>query len=189
MSQKCKNNTIAYYDCFNKEIFIDITKDKRYYRFTFISENLYKNPELKRAKNTSVLHYQPDSRDGKIELSDVRKWFEEYKKTLSPYLSEYQKVKSEMVKVEQKLEAVAQMDQINCPCGLLLEDVLVQTHIASSKREAREWIKGNSIAINGTKVTDPLTKICIENCCVKDFMILKRGKKNYYCVKLEESDH
>ena len=90
---------------------------------------------------------------------------------------------------EQKLEAVAQMDQINCPCGLLLEDVLVQTHIASSKREAREWIKGNSIAINGTKVTDPLAKICIENCCVKDFMILKRGKKNYYCVKLEESDH
>ena len=90
---------------------------------------------------------------------------------------------------EQKLEAVAQMDQINCPCGLLLEDVLVQTHIASSKREAREWIKGNSIAINGTKVTDPLAKICIVNCCVKDFMILKRGKKNYYCVKLEESDH
>lgn len=89
---------------------------------------------------------------------------------------------------EQKLEAVAQMDQINCPCGLLLEDVLVQTHIASSKREAREWIKGNSIAINGTKVTDPLMKICIEECCVKDYMILKRGKKNYYCVKLEESD-
>lgn len=89
---------------------------------------------------------------------------------------------------EQKLEAVAQMDQINCPCGLLLEDVLVQTHIASSKREAREWIKGNSIAINGTKVTDPLMKICIEKCCVKDYMILKRGKKNYYCVKLEESD-
>lgn len=27
-NQKCKNNTIAYYDCFNKEIFIDITKDK-----------------------------------------------------------------------------------------------------------------------------------------------------------------
>ena len=89
---------------------IDITKDKRYYRFTFISENLYKNPELKRAKNTSVLHYQPDSRDGKIELSDVRKWFEEYKKTLSPYLSEYQKVKSEMVKVEQEELALYRKD-------------------------------------------------------------------------------
>lgn len=89
---------------------VDITKDKSYYRFTFISENLYRNPELKPAENTSVLHYQPDSGYGRIELSDVKDWFEEYKRTLSPYLSEYQKVKSEMVKVEQKELALYRKD-------------------------------------------------------------------------------
>ncbi|NJE41152.1 tyrosine--tRNA ligase [Faecalicoccus pleomorphus] len=89
----------------------------------------------------------------------------------------------------QKLEAVAQMDQIECPCGLKLEDVLIQTHVASSKREAREWIKGNSISINGEKVTDPQAIIQKENCCVQDYMILRRGKKNYYCVKMKEQEN
>lgn len=89
----------------------------------------------------------------------------------------------------QKLEAVAQMDQIECPCGLMLEDVLIQTHIASSKREAREWIKGNSISINGNKVNDPQMLIAQENCCVQDYMILRRGKKNYYCVKMKEQEN
>lgn len=89
----------------------------------------------------------------------------------------------------QKLEAVAQMDQIECPCGLMLEDVLIQTHIASSKREAREWVKGNSISINGNKVNDPQMLIAQENCCVQDYMILRRGKKNYYCVKMKEQEN
>lgn len=89
----------------------------------------------------------------------------------------------------QKLEAVAQMDQIECPCGLMLEDVLIQTHIASSKREAREWIKGNSISINGNKVNDPQMLIAQRNCCVQDYMILRRGKKNYYCVKMKEQEN
>lgn len=89
----------------------------------------------------------------------------------------------------QKLEAVAQMDQIECPCGLMLEDVLIQTHIASSKREAREWIKGNSISINGNKVNDPQMLITQGNCCVQDYMILRRGKKNYYCVKMKEQEN
>ena len=74
-------------------------------------------------------------------------------------------------------------------CGLKLEDVLIQTHIASSKREAREWIKGNSISINGNKVTDPQKVIEQGSCCVKDYMILRRGKKNYYCVKMKEQDN
>lgn len=89
----------------------------------------------------------------------------------------------------QKLEAVAQMDQIECPCGLMLEDVLIQTHIASSKREAREWIKGNSISINGNKVNDPQMLIAQGNRCVQDYMILRRGKKNYYCVKMKEQEN
>lgn len=89
----------------------------------------------------------------------------------------------------QKLEAVAQMDQIECPCGLMLEDVLIQTHIASSKREAREWVKGNSISINGNKVNDPQMLIAQDNCCVQDYMILRRGKKNYYCVKMKEQEN
>ena len=37
-------------------------------------------------------------------------------------------------------DAVKNMEKISCPDNQILEDVLVNTHIASSKREAREWI-------------------------------------------------
>lgn len=80
---------------------IDVNKDKCYYRHTFISENLYKNSELKPPKGNTY-RFEPQSIYGKIELSEVRDWFGKYKQTLVPYLAEYQKVKSEMAKVEQE---------------------------------------------------------------------------------------
>lgn len=87
---------------------------------------------------------------------------------------------------EQKLDAIKNMDQVCCQEGKMLEDILVDSKIASSKREAREWIKGNSIAINGQKVTDPTKIVDCECACVDAYTIIKRGKKNYYCIKLEK---
>ena len=65
-----------------------------------------------------------------------------------------------------------------------MEDVLVQTGIAKSKREAREWTKGNSIAINGVKVTDPMHIVSDEDIYADDCVILKKGKKNQFCLQL-----
>lgn len=85
----------------------------------------------------------------------------------------------------QKLDAIKNMEKIDCePTNLL--DILVNTGIASSKREAREWIKGNSIMINGEKATDPELMICCQNSCVENYTIVRRGKKNYYCLKLSK---
>lgn len=85
----------------------------------------------------------------------------------------------------QKLDAIKNMEKIDCEPNCLLE-VLVASGIASSKREAREWIKGNSIMINGEKITDPEYKICCQNTCVQNYTIVRRGKKNYYCLKIEK---
>jgi tyrosyl-tRNA synthetase len=84
----------------------------------------------------------------------------------------------------QKRDAIKNMEKRSCEAGIKLEDVLVNTKIASSKREAREWIKGNSIMMNGVKVTDPNMIIGLDNACVDNFSIFRRGKKNYYCVEL-----
>ena len=65
----------------------------------------------------------------------------------------------------------------------LLEDALIQIKAASSKREAREFIKGNSVAINGEKITD-LTKVLNRSDALyNDYVVIKRGKKNYYLIK------
>ena len=62
-------------------------------------------------------------------------------------------------------------------------DVLVEMNVATSKRQAREFISGNSIEIKGEKVKD-LDKIVTEQDLINNtFLIIKRGKKNYYVAK------
>ena len=61
-----------------------------------------------------------------------------------------------------------------------LLDLLVDNKICLSKREARELISGNSISINGNKITDldyVINKsIAIDN----EIIVIRRGKKKYY---------
>ena len=66
----------------------------------------------------------------------------------------------------------------------LLEDLLIEIKAASSKREAREFINGNSISINGEKVTDLTKVITKSDTLYGEYVVVKRGKKNYYLVKL-----
>ena len=62
-------------------------------------------------------------------------------------------------------------------------DILVDMNVASSKREAREFISSNSIEINGEKVKDLETIIDETYLINNTYLIIKRGKKNYYIGK------
>ena len=68
--------------------------------------------------------------------------------------------------------------------GLLLEDLLINIKAASSKRESREFIKGNSVSLNGDKVNDSVMVIDKNSALYDKYVIVRRGKKNYYLVKL-----
>lgn len=83
-------------------------------------------------------------------------------------------------------QAVRGMEKIQAAPQTLV-DLMVNTGIASSKREAREWIKGNSISLNGVKVTDPNLMVDASQAYVDDVVLLKRGKKNNYALVLEEA--
>ena len=64
-------------------------------------------------------------------------------------------------------------------------DLLVDIKAATSKREAREFINNNAISINGNKVCD--VDIIIDDSYFIDnkYIIVKRGKKNYYIGVLD----
>ena len=62
-------------------------------------------------------------------------------------------------------------------------DILVDMGIASSKREAREFVSGNSIEINGEKVNNLETIIDETYLINNTYLIIKKGKKNYYIGK------
>ena len=63
-------------------------------------------------------------------------------------------------------------------------DLLVEAGVCSSKREAREFVTGNSISINGEKVNDLEFIVKKENSIVDNFTIIRKGKKKYYVIKI-----
>lgn len=69
--------------------------------------------------------------------------------------------------------------------GMILEDLLIAIKAASSKREAREFINGNSIAINGEKCQDAHKVIDKSLAMYGEYVVIKRGKKNYYLVRFQ----
>ena len=63
---------------------------------------------------------------------------------------------------------------------LPLIDVLVNNKIASSKREAREFISGNAISVNGEVINDPAKVITKDMAIEGEILIFRRGKKKYF---------
>lgn len=64
-----------------------------------------------------------------------------------------------------------------------LVDLLVEKQICSSKREAREFISGGTISINGDKVTDLEKNISKKDAIEGKYIILRRGKKKYFLIE------
>ena len=68
--------------------------------------------------------------------------------------------------------------------GTGILDALVETALASSKREAREYISGNAITLNGTAVDEdrPLNASDFQN----GHALLKRGKRSVAVIRLQQ---
>ena len=65
---------------------------------------------------------------------------------------------------------------------LNIVDLLVNSGVCSSKREAREFVSNNSITINGEKITDLDYSITKDKCIEKKYLVIRRGKKKYFIV-------
>ena len=64
--------------------------------------------------------------------------------------------------------------------GTNILDLLIDMGAASSKREAREFVSGNAVSINGEKITDLEYIISAKDFLDDTYIILRRGKKNSY---------
>jgi tyrosyl-tRNA synthetase len=60
-----------------------------------------------------------------------------------------------------------------------LRDLLVETKLASGKKEADRFVEQNGVSIDGEKATDPKARIAL-----RDGMILKRGNRFFAKIKL-----
>lgn len=77
-------------------------------------------------------------------------------------------------------EVLGGYNKVELEGDIPLLDLLVKTGAAQSKTQAKTFVMQNSVAINGEKVVD-LNKIITKNDTIDGkYVIVRRGKKNYY---------
>ncbi len=86
---------------------------------------------------------------------------------------------------EEILELFNSYDKIKVSNNTNILDLLITMGVCTSKREARELVTGNAISINGEKVNDIEYIITDKDFLEKEYLIIRKGKKNYY-IGVEE---
>ena len=69
--------------------------------------------------------------------------------------------------------------------GDILETLAVSTDIFPSKGECRKTIQGNGLSINKEKVSDTALQLTKEHLLDGKYILVQKGKKNYYILKFE----
>jgi tyrosyl-tRNA synthetase len=68
--------------------------------------------------------------------------------------------------------------------GQTLIQALTEAGLASSNREARQFIQSGAVSVNGEKVTDMNFLMVKENAIEEKFIVIRRGKKLYALVRI-----
>ena len=81
--------------------------------------------------------------------------------------------------------------QFEIPSSDIDQDVLellaVDTGVFASKGEARRMVAAGGVSINKQKLNGPEQRITQENFINNKYLLVQKGKKNYYLIRVEES--
>ena len=84
---------------------------------------------------------------------------------------------------EELKQGTSDLERTKLDDGVGLISALVSIGACKSNREARDLITGNSISVNGDKVTDINYALTKANSFNQELTIIKKGKKFYYAVE------
>lgn len=82
-------------------------------------------------------------------------------------------------------EVTEGIQTIECEIGELLPVALTDAGLAKSRREARDFIKGNAISVNGVKQNNVELTLDKDVAIHEKFIFLRRGKRNMACIILK----
>jgi tyrosyl-tRNA synthetase len=68
--------------------------------------------------------------------------------------------------------------------GLPIGDLLLECSVFTSKGEARRAIEAGGIYLNNRRVSDMALKATLADAIDNQFMVLRRGRKNYWLVRI-----
>ena len=149
--------------------------------FTFLSED-----EINSLADAVKNH--PEKREAQIKLAEEVTRFVHGQDALD----EAQKItdilfsgdinKLDAKEVEQAFEKAPTVD-INSDTKNIV-DLLIDTEVEKSKRQAREDVQNGAITVNGHKVTDLEENINPKDNFDGKFVVIRKGKKNYFLAKV-----
>lgn len=85
--------------------------------------------------------------------------------------------------MEGVIKSLLSIDKINE--GIDIVSLLAETNTAASKGEARKLIQGGGISLNRNKVNDVQMMISKENLLHNKYLLIQKGKKNYFLVAVQ----
>jgi tyrosyl-tRNA synthetase len=71
--------------------------------------------------------------------------------------------------------------------GINVVNLLAEATVFPSKGEARKMIQNGGVSLNRQKVSDPAQTISAENLLHGKYLLIQKGKKNYYLLSATES--
>ncbi|NMV82607.1 MAG: tyrosine--tRNA ligase [Erysipelotrichia bacterium] len=147
--------------------------------FTFLNKNEIENVAVEHEKNPGLRHAQKILAYEVVTIIHGKDKADEAIKMSESLFSGDFKTMSEKNLVDVLGDLEVRVDE-----NIILEDALLVTKAASSKREAREFLVNGSISLNGEKITDGAKPLSSKNALHGSYYVLRRGKKNYYLIKL-----
>ena len=148
-------------------------------QFTFLSkeeiekieESFNQKPHLRvaqkaLAKEMTIMIHSKESYEQAVKLSEA---------LFSGEITNLSKEEIEMV--------FSELPKIEISEDIALVDALVNLKAASSKREARDFINGGAVLVNGHQEKDVTYMVKKQDAIGKTYTVLRRGKKNYYLIE------
>lgn len=84
---------------------------------------------------------------------------------------------------EKEIEELLGSLKVKVEEGIDLVDLLIKVGAATSKTQARTFIAQNSVLVNGQKIADPNKTFGIADAMFSKYLIIRRGKKNWYLAE------
>ena len=147
-------------------------------QLTLISKEEIEELEVKSKQNPELREAQKRLAKEVTSLVHGNEAFEEaLKVTEALFSGDFSNLSKQAYKMlEKTLDHVVLLE----PKGIL--DILVETHLAQSKREARQFVQSGAIQVNERKITDLDDQVSQQDTHFQKYAIIRRGKKKYALI-------
>ena len=144
--------------------------------FTFLTVDEIKELESKHKEHPELREaHKALAREIITDLHGVESFNEAVKISESLFSGDIKSFTSKDV-----LEAFKGLEPFKIETDVNIVDLLVNSNVCSSKREAREFISNGSITLNGEKITDLGIIVSRDKCIEDKYIVIRRGKKKYF---------